>query len=178
MNANKFSIEINEMHWLFDENSDADLCAHGNLTVRIGDELIAGIKEDEDWTISATALFLLRTLERNHSKENPVGEHLIPCCGHLFIFTEETEEVYIGGCPNGIDWEVIHQNGSIKLRTESGKETLLDFDFYKSEILEFVDKVENFYIQSGEKIIPDNEFERNGYLEFWNEWKIRRSRWE
>jgi len=178
MNANKFSIEINEMHWLFKEDINADLCAHGKVKVIIGDELIAGIKEDEDWTISATALFLLRTLERNHTKENQVGEHLIPCCGHFLVFTEDTEEVYVGGCPSGIDWEVIHENECVKLRTESGKETLIDFDFYKSEVLKFVDKVEHFYIESGEKTIPENEFERNGYLEFWKEWKIKRSKWE
>lgn len=177
MNTNKFSVVINEMNWLFKEDINADLCAHGNLTVIIGDELIAGITKDEDWTISATALFLLRTLERNHTKEDQVGEHLIPCCGHFFVFTEETEEVYVDGCPNGIDWEVIHENTFVKLRTKSGKEALIDFDFYKSEILYFVDQVENFYLESGEKIIPDDEFERNGYLEFWNEWKIRRSRW-
>ena len=49
----------------------------------------------------------MRTLERNHTKENQVGEHLIPCCGHFLVFTEDTEEVYVGGCPSGIDWEVI-----------------------------------------------------------------------
>ena len=177
MNATKFSIEINEMHWLFKEDINADLCAHGNVKVIIGDELIAGIKEDEDWTISATALFLLRTLERNHTKENQVGEHLIPCCGHFLVFTEDTKEVYVGGCPSGIDWEVIHENGCVKLRTESGKETLINFDFYKSEVLKFVDKVEHFYIESGEKTIPEDEFERNGYVEFWKEWKIKRSKW-
>ena len=58
-----FSIEITEMHWLFKEDINADLCAHGKVKIEIGNEIIAPIEEDEDWTISATALFLLRTLE-------------------------------------------------------------------------------------------------------------------
>ena len=119
MNSNKFSIEINEIHWLSQENTNTDLCAHGNIKVEIGDELIAGMNKDENWTISATALFLLRTLERNHTKENQVGEHLIPCCGHFLVFTDDMEELYIGGCSSGIDWEVIHENGFVKIKTES-----------------------------------------------------------
>ncbi|GAB3723045.1 hypothetical protein GCM10028861_24490 [Flavobacterium koreense] len=177
ISVNKFSIEITEIHWLFKEDIQADLCAHGKVKVEIGDELIAGIKDDEDWTISATALFLLRTLDRNHTKENQVGEHLIPCCGHFFVFNNEMEEVYVGGCSKGIDWEVIHENGNVKFKTETGKETLVEFDFYKTQVIKFVDKVEQFYVESGEKKIPEDEFDRNAYLEFWNEWKTRRNKW-
>ena len=178
MSKNNFSIEIIKMHWLYEENIHADLCAHGKVKVEIGNELIAGIKDDEDWTISAMALFLLRTLERNHTKENPVGEQIIPCCGHFLVFDNDMAEVYIGGCPSGIDFEVVHENGSIKLKTESEKETLIPFNLYKSEILKFVDKVEQFYIESGEKEIPEDEFNQKGYLEFWNEWRIRRTKWK
>jgi hypothetical protein len=178
MKENKFSIEINEIHWISNEDIKTDLCAHGNIKVIIGDELIAGIKEDEDWTISATALFLLRTLERNHTKENQVGEHLIPCCGHFLIFTDDMEELYIGGCQNGIDWEVTHEDKIVKLKTKSEKTTSIDFEYYKSEILNFVDKVEQFYIESGEKTIPEDDFDRNAYLEFWNEWKTKRQKWK
>lgn len=177
MNSNKFSIEITEMHWLFKEDIHADLCAHGKVKVQIGEELIAGIRDDEDWTISSTALFLLRTLERNHTKEEQVGDYLIPCCGHFFVFENDMKEVYVGSCANGIDWEVIHENGNIKLKTENGEETLIEFDHYKSEVLKFVDKVERFYIESGEKKISSDETERKGYLEFWNEWKRRKRKW-
>ena len=178
MSKENFSIEITEMHWLFKENIHADLCAHGKVKVEIGNELIVGIKDDEDWTISAMALFLLRTLERNHTKENQVGEQLIPCCGHFLVFDNDMEEVYVGGCPSGIDFEVIHENGYVRLKTESKKETLVPFSLYRSEVLKFVDNVEQFYIESGEKEIPEDEFERKGYLEFWNEWKIRRNKWK
>ncbi len=164
----EFSIEITEMYWLFQEDIHADLCAHGKVKIVIGNEIIAPIKEDEDWTISATALFLLRTLERNHTKDNQVGEHLIPCCGHFLVFTNDLDEVYVGGCSSGIDWEVIHENGKIKLLTESGKETKIDFNLYKTQVIKFVDKVEQFYKDSGEKKIPEDKFDRIGYLEFWN----------
>jgi hypothetical protein len=87
------------------------------------------------------------------------------------------KEVYVGSCANGIDWEVIHENGNIKLKTETGKETVVEFNNYKSEVLKFVDKVERFYIESGDKKISEDEIERKGYIEFWNEWKKRRSKW-
>jgi hypothetical protein len=174
----EFSIEITEMHWLFQEDIHADLCAHGKVKIEIGNEIIAPIKEDEDWTISATALFLLRTLERNHTKENQVGEHLIPCCGHFIIFTDDLDEVYVGGCANGIDWEVIHENENIKLKTESGNETIVDFELYKTQVLKFADKVEQFYKDSGEKKISEDEYERIGYAEFWNEWNRNGNKWK
>lgn len=178
MKTNTFSIEIIENHWLFTEDIHSDLCSHGKVKVEIGNELIAGIKDDEDWTLSATALFLLRTLERNHTKENQVGEHLIPCCGHFLVYRDDMDEVYVGGCPSGIDWEVIHENGNVKLKTESGKETTITFDLYKTQVLNFVDKIEIFFKESGEKKIPEDEFDRNGYLEFWNEWNKRRNKWK
>lgn len=177
MDANKFSLAITELDWLYKEDIQSDLCAHGKVIVEIGDEKIAGVLEDENWTLSATGLFLLRTLERNHTKENPVGEHLLPCCGHFLVFTSEMEEVYVGGCPNGIDWEVIHENDTIKLITANNKETVVPFDLYKLEVLQFVDQVELFYKSSSEKKIPEDELDRNGYLAFWKEWNTRRSKW-
>lgn len=173
-----FSIAITEMYWHFKEDINADLCAHGKVKIEIGNEIIAPLEEDEDWTISAAALFLLRTLERNHTKENQVGDYLIPHCGHFFVFTEDLHEVYVGGCGIGIDWQVIHENGKIKLKSESGKETIVEFNLYKTQVLEFADKVEQFYKDSGEKKIPEDEFDRIGYTEFWNEWKRNRIKWK
>ena len=38
------------------------------------------------------------------------------------LANDDLGSVYIYGCPNGLDWSVIHENGRIKLVTESGKE--------------------------------------------------------
>ena len=44
---------------------------------------------------------------------------------------------------------------------------------YQREVLCFADKVEAYYKSCQPKHIPDDEFERNGYLAFWNEWHRR-----
>jgi hypothetical protein len=41
-------------------------------------------------------------------------------------------------------------------------------------VFNFCDKIEAFYNGCMKKNIPDDEFERNGYIAFWNEWNRRR----
>ncbi|UKM63473.1 hypothetical protein GSB9_00015 [Flavobacteriaceae bacterium GSB9] len=178
MSSNKFKIELLKTNWISEEDTQTDLCAHGQMRVKIGNEIVVDQTENDGWTISATAQLLLRTLERNHTKENPVGDQLIPCCGHFLVFDNDMEEVYIGSCPTGIDWEVTHENGIVTLKTESGTETKVDFENYKSEVLNFVDQVEEFYKNSPEKEIPKDEFDRKGYLQFWEEWNEKRNKWK
>ena len=178
MTSNKFTIELLKTNWISEEDTQTDLCAHGQMRVNIGNETVVDQSENDGWTISATALLLLRTLERNHTKENPVGDQLIPCCGHFLVFDNDMEEVYIGSCPSGIDWELTHENGIVTLKTESGNETKVDFKEYKSQVLDFVDQVEDFYKNSPEKEIPKDEFDRKGYLQFWKEWNEKRSKWK
>ena len=84
------------------EDIHADLCAHGKVKVEIGHERIAGVEDDEDWTISATALFLLRTLERNHTKENQVGERDYLPSWHLACWRSGVDLVWIW-CGSGVD---------------------------------------------------------------------------
>lgn len=45
-------------------------------------------------------------------------------------------------------------------------------------MLNFVDKVEQLYIESDQKEIPEDEFDQKGYLEFWNEWRTKRNKWK
>jgi hypothetical protein len=87
---------------------------------------------------------------------------------------EDLSSVDIGGCPNGIDWSVIHEDGRIKFITETGKETFIDMDDYREEVYAFVDTIEAYYRNCLPKNMPSEEFERNGYTAFWNEWHSRR----
>ena len=178
MTSKNFKIELLKTNWISEKDTQTDLCAHGQMRVNIGNEIVVDQTENDGWTISATAQLLLRTLERNHSKENPVGDQLIPCCGHFLVFDNDMEEVYIGSCPTGIDWEVTLENEIVTLKTESGTETKVDFENYKSEVLNFVDQVEEFYKNSPEKEIPKDEFDRKGYLQFWKEWNEKRNKWK
>ncbi len=98
---------------------------------------------------------------------------MVPCCGHFLIANQDLSEVTISGCDNGLDWSVVHENGGVKLTLPSGEEEWVPLQEYQREVLRFADKVEAYYKSCQPKHIPDDEFERNGYLAFWNEWHRR-----
>src|SRR5262249_57067175 len=51
-----------------------DLCAHGQVQFRIGHQVLLGADRGEDLTVSAAALYLLRTLAVPHTRAAPVGD--------------------------------------------------------------------------------------------------------
>ncbi|MDE7245733.1 MAG: hypothetical protein K2O18_17410 [Oscillospiraceae bacterium] len=148
------------------EDDPEDLCLHGDVTAVIGDETFSYA-----CTASAAALYLLKSLSRNHIiyEEN----QMLPCCGFFMIANDTLSEVDIVGCSNGIDWSVIHEDGAVRLVTESGKETVVPMTEYQKEVLRFAGKVEAYYRACAPKILPEDEFDRNGYTAFWNEWRRR-----
>src|SRR5690554_7797578 len=95
MEDKQFEIELLDIHWLEDTPEEIDLCAHGQVKVIIGNEIIVDRREKQNhWTLSAMAVHLLRTVDSNHNHENLVGEHLIPCCGHHIDHLENSTEVH------------------------------------------------------------------------------------
>ena len=46
---------------------------------------------------------------------------------------------------------------------------------YENEVIDFVDKVEEFYKNSKPKQMPDDNYDRIGYELMWKEWKRRRT---
>ncbi|MDE7477213.1 MAG: hypothetical protein K2M91_04555 [Lachnospiraceae bacterium] len=163
-----FKIDGDHFAWINGEADDPkDLCLHGDVTAVIGDECFT-----DECTVSATALYLLKTLTEDHViwEDN----QMMPCCGHFIIPNDDLSEVTIVGCPNGIDWSVIHEGASVKLITESGKETVVPVKDYAKKVFRFADKVEAYYQLCSPKIISENEFYQNGYTAFWNEWHRRR----
>lgn len=167
----QFLIDIVDMYWTSGEKDNSeDLCLHGDVYVKIGDEVVA---HNYSCTISSTALYLLKSLQTNHIPGEALNQ-MLPCCGHTIIPMEEDDTVEISGCPEGIDWYVVHLSGYIKLVTEKGTEAIISYDEYAKIVFNFVDKVEEFYNKSSMKNIPDDDFYRDGYIKFWKEWKSRR----
>ena len=166
-----FRIEAEKLYWISNDGNDdpKDFCLHGEVIVKIGEEVFS-----YDPTVSASALYLLRTLSDNHIINTK--EPILPCCGHFMIPSDDLNSVNISGCNNGVDWSVIHENGNIKLITEAGNTTFIDIDIYKEEIYAFTDKIEDFFKKSSPKIFSETEtFERDAYTAFWNEWHKLRS---
>lgn len=177
MKDKPFQIELLDIHWLEDTPEEIDLCAHGQVKVKVGEEVIVGRRENENhWTLSAMAMHLLRTLEKNHEENDLVGEHLIPCCGHHIDHFNDELDVHIPGCFTGVNYWVKHQNKEVKLETKKGNQVIIPIEEYKSEVLAFVDKVEDFYKRGKPKKLPDDDYDRNGYEKFWQEWKRRKQK--
>lgn len=114
---------------------------------------------------------MLKTLKEDHIPGE--GKQMLPCCGNTMIANENRDEVEIIGCDNGIDWTVLHDDGMIKIITESGNIVFLHYLQYKKQVIDFANIIENYYKKSSPKIFPEDEFGRNGYLAFWNEWNRR-----
>ena len=119
------------------------------------------------------ALFLLRSLKSNHII-NKEENFIVPCCGNLYISNENRDTVQVLGCANGKDWTVVHSNDKIEIITESGTRIELEKSEYRRSIFKFSDEIQLFYKKSSPKVLPDDEFDRNGYLAFWNEWSRHR----
>ncbi len=163
-----FKMEVNRFSWICGPEDDPeDLCLHGHVTVQIAKTVM-----EYDGTVSATALYLLKTL----TEDKVMSEYniqMVPCCGYFLIANNDLSEVTISGCDNGLDWSVVHENGGVKLTLPSGEEEWVSLRDYRSEVILFADKVEAYYKSCQPKHISDDEFERNGYLAFWNEWHRR-----
>lgn len=162
-----FRIDAESLYWIKNDDADDpdDLCLHGHVFAKIGEEIF-----EYDATVSAAGLYLLRTLTDNHIIHD--DQAMLPCCGHWMMANGDLSSVDIGGCPNGIDWSVIHEDGKIKLVTESGKETFIDIDNYREEVYTFVDKIDAFYKKCSPKNLTEVDvMSRDGYTAFWNEWR-------
>jgi hypothetical protein len=174
MTDEQFELKILDLHWIKNEDDPTDLCAHGHVFVKIGDEVVAD-KDTLDVTLSSTALYLMRTLKDNYKKDDYASQ-LLPCCGHFFIADEENDFVNIMGCPSGIDWTILHtDDNKVKHITNSGQEVTIDKSIYTKLVFDFADRVENFYKASLPKTIPTDDFDRKGYLTFWKEWRRLRN---
>lgn len=164
-----FQIDVSDLHWIQNVADDPeDLCLHGTATAVIGTETLT-----YDATVSATALSLLRTLTEDHLSGQ--GIQMLPCCGFFLVADETNSSVQIVGCPNGIDWTVTHANNQIQITTDTGTIVSVKKDDYKKAVFAFADQIERFYQRCSPKILPKDEFDRNGYLAFWNEWHRRRN---
>lgn len=167
-----FILEVSDLHWIRDVDDENDLCAHGKVFLKIGNEIVCD-KESLDVTVSSTALYLMRTLTQDY-KKGDFASQILPCCGFVMISeSEESDFVNICGCSTGIDWKIEHiDNSKIKHTTENGESITVDFEDYKTLVKDFFLKVDEFYRKGKPKKIPTDDFYRKGFLSFQNEWEM------
>ena len=164
-----FRIEASNFHWIRGDADDPkDLCLHGRVKLQLGETVIEDLG-----TVSATALYLLKTLtEDKLMSYNDI--QMVPCCGHFLIANNDLTSVTIIGCDKGMDWSTVHTENGVKIILPSGQEEEIEMESYKAEVYAFADSVEAYYNTCSPKELPNDDFRINGYVAFWNEWHRRR----
>ncbi|MCR9200556.1 MAG: hypothetical protein NXI04_18115 [Planctomycetaceae bacterium] len=164
------------LHWLNDDGDDpADLCAHSPVLLEVhGTALVT--PKDGDVTVSAAAVFLLRTLERDHTPEQPVGDQLFPCCGHAMFDTGD-DDVVICGCNSGPDLSVVHEEmDQVQLTSPNGQTVRVALVDWQEAVIHFCDQVTAFYDAALPKR-PTRD-DSGGFEKMMAEWRRRRQQSE
>lgn len=159
-----------DLYWIGPE-PEHDLCAHGGVEVVIGGEVFLA---DDDVVVSAGALHLLRTLERDHTPDAPVAEHLLPHCGHFMVLDPDTGEAFNIGCPQGANWWVRHDGANVLLTREDGAERRVRRGEWARAVAEFADEVAAFYTASPPRQ-PTDKHDAAWLQALWDEWRLRRA---
>jgi len=161
------------LHWIDASVDDpADLCAHSPVEFRIDDATLINPNAG-DWTVSAAAVYLLRTLSRSHTKEQPVAEHLFPCCGNGMFDVEGDDDVLIIGCNSGIDFQVVHAGDDVVLTSADQTQYAVTLADWTVVVYQFADEVQAFYAASSAKT-PEDAADRAGFVKLTSEWARRR----
>jgi hypothetical protein len=170
------TLRTSDLQWV-DGSTDnpGDHCAHGRVDFRIGNAVFVRPKDDI-LTVSAAALFLMRTLEGDHTKQDPVAEHnlLFPYSGHSVWPCEGKYSVICMGCPQGVDPEITHYRDRVQVRLGT-KKAVVSYKEWKAAVFDFADEVLDFYQRCTPKEEPYDELDRNGWQLFWEEWTTRRN---
>jgi hypothetical protein len=165
------TIEPINMHWLAEMPAEGDLCVHGGIVIRHAEAILIDDSE-EVWTLSAGALFLLRTLNRDHTAGSRVAAHLFPCCGHAMYAQTDSDDVAIVGCPNGRDWEVVHHGTEVRLRFDDETEVVVSRNEWREGVVAFSQVIRTFYERNATKK-PADDTDAAGFAAFRAEWSRR-----
>ena len=170
-------LRATQLNWINGQADDpTDQCVHGRLELIVDGEAIYRTG-DEDITVSAACLYLLRTIDDDHIPELSVaeGNWLFPCCGFSVFPDRGRYKVCCLGCNTGTDVFVKHVGPQVVL-TRDGQDIRTSKTEWTAAILELVEQVENFYADCTPKVEIDNDLDREGWGLFWSEWASRKRR--
>jgi hypothetical protein len=176
MAAPQVELRIEDLGWISGPEDDpADHCAHGRVHLRVGSTCFVKPEEGR-WSLSATGLYLLRTLDADHMAEASVAETnwLFPHCGFSVFPHTGKYKVVIIGCNVGVDLAILHHDHSVTIRAATGAEETVPWTQWRDAVVEFTDEVRALYDRSSPKLDLDDEFEEKGWTEFWREWNSSR----
>jgi len=174
-----FKLRLLSQNWIDDDPHHIDLCSHGSIYLKIGDNVVAD-EEDGEWTVSTSALIMLRSAITDYITDETAP--MIHHCGQLMMV----------GCPISVCWTVQH-NGSAVLLSGIRKQPTTDTKdlvcylkdkeqvtvskaTYVRDILRFADAVAQFLENSPERVFVENEYDRNEYSAFLDEFNSLRDK--
>jgi hypothetical protein len=168
------TLVAHDLCWINDATEDPqDQCAHGTVEFRVNDTTFVK-PEDGQWTVSGAALFLLRTLSHDHTATVRVTDSnfLFPCCANTAWPDDGEFSTLCVGCNTGIDIEITHQEGAVRLTSPAGTEVVSE-NQWRLAVLGFAEQVLDFYKRCAPKADLDDDHDRQGWTAFWQEWKQR-----
>ena len=173
INIENAMIELvpHNLHWITETDSEYDLCVHGGFTFSFNKKIIIDASKEE-FTLSAAVIFLLRTIERDHSFGNKICEKIMPECADITFIKKVDNQVQFITCPYGIDWWVEHSNGNITIIFEDGTEIKTTLKDYIQAIIRFADNIKAFYDKSKPKSFQMDE-DYQAFNAFRDEWARR-----
>jgi hypothetical protein len=159
------------LHFLGDTPKEqaSDVCIHGTPVMEING---IPLTDGEDWCVSASAFRFLQTLSENHFCGGE--EQMFPCCGHYLIPSEDLQTVIIGGCPNGIDFDVIHEDGNVLFFIDDTCQAV-PYEEYREAVLAYAKQIEDFFRENPPREFNDG-YEKNGFTAFCNQWYAMKER--
>lgn len=150
-----------------------DQCAHGRVEFTVDGHPVVSAESGE-WTLSAAALYLLRSITDDHTSARPIseGNFIFPCCGFNVWECGERYPVMAMGCNSGVDVWLEHQDESIVLSKDGGSWSVPKNEWRRA-VLAFADQIERFYAECSPKANLDVAEDRQGWAAFWREWRTR-----
>jgi hypothetical protein len=173
------TLEATNLGWLgSDDRADWDQCAHGIVTCAIGTIAVTS----RNCNVTAASLFLLRTLEFDHTPSESVApsNQLLPCCGHSpWVAVDGRFPTINMGCDNGDDLWVRHVSGAVVLAWGELHEQVPSSE-WREAVVSFADLVRAFYDASPPRrrarASDADTMENDGWDAFWSEWGERYTR--
>lgn len=164
-----------DLHWVTEPPATGDLCAHGGLRVTHGGAVLLDTGP-ASCGASMAALLLLRSLQADHTPEQPLAERIVPCCSHFVLVDADTGAIHnvdCAGVGGGANWWIRHHGSQVELEFADGPPVVVSTEAWCQAIVGYADAIEAFYGASPPKA-PADEDDRAWYPLFWAEWHRRR----
>lgn len=135
------TLDTDKLHWMNNQDERSDQCAHGNVTFAVnGVEFVNAASGD--MTVSAAALFLLRTIEHDNTPGSAVtGGQLFPRCGFNAWLIEAEFPVLVLGCNNGVDVSVVRDGDNVQFTASTGLSASATIIEWRWAVLRFVKQI-------------------------------------